>query len=186
MGLDRLPGHDERRGDLGVGEASRNRTAWTSSASGAFLDSTGEGTFARRVLREPDSVVAARGATLVPAFGYDYVDYVPGQPRRRVGPGKSGERARHVEIGYFITRSGHGDELLYRSTLRDAFTLTTGVRERPWSARPRGGAGRGPQARRARPGRGLRARHPQARCRRGRSTRSRRGVGPPSMIAGRA
>jgi hypothetical protein len=28
--------------------------------------------------------------------------------------------------GYFLTRPGHGDELRYRSTLRDLFTLTTG------------------------------------------------------------
>lgn len=39
---------------------------------------------------------------------------------------RAGERARHVEIGYFVTRAGHGDELLYRSTLCDAYTLTTG------------------------------------------------------------
>ncbi len=37
-----------------------------------YLDSTGEGTFVRRVF-ELDAVAAGRGATLVPAFGYDYV-----------------------------------------------------------------------------------------------------------------
>jgi hypothetical protein len=49
-----------------------------------------------------------------------------GQPRRRACPDAGGERARRVEIGYFLTRPGHGDELRYRSTLRDLFTLTTG------------------------------------------------------------
>jgi hypothetical protein len=49
-----------------------------------------------------------------------------GQPRRRACPDAGGERARRVEIGYFITRPGHGDELRYRSALRDLFTLTTG------------------------------------------------------------
>ncbi|MFD4510873.1 saccharopine dehydrogenase NADP-binding domain-containing protein [Streptomyces sp. NPDC058457] len=87
-----------------------------------YFDSTGEGAFARRVLLELDPVAAARGATVVPAFGYDYV---PGNLAGGLAVGKAGERARHVEIGYFITRSGHGDELLYRSTLRDSYTLTT-------------------------------------------------------------
>ncbi|MFH8663142.1 saccharopine dehydrogenase NADP-binding domain-containing protein [Streptomyces afghaniensis] len=92
-------------------------------AGAHYFDSTGEGTFARRVLLELDAVAAVRGATLVPAFGYDYV---PGNLAGALALTRAGERARHVEAGYFITRSGHGDELLYRSTLRDAYTLTTG------------------------------------------------------------
>ncbi|WP_397517876.1 saccharopine dehydrogenase NADP-binding domain-containing protein [Rhodococcus opacus] len=66
-------------------------------AGAHYFDSTGEGTFVRRVF-ELDSVATARGATVVPAFGYDYV---PGQPRRR---------ARADERG----GSGHpdGDRLL--------------------------------------------------------------------------
>ena len=87
-----------------------------------YLDSTGEGTFARRVF-ELDSVAAAQGATLVPAFGYDYV---PGNLAGALALTQAGATARRIEIGYFLTRSGHGDELRYRSTLRDVFTLTTG------------------------------------------------------------
>ena len=87
-----------------------------------YLDSTGEGSFVRRVF-ELDSVAAARGATVVPAFGYDYV---PGNLAGALALTRAGERARRIEIGYFLTRSGRGDELRYRSTLRDAFTLTTG------------------------------------------------------------
>lgn len=99
-------------------------TVTAAALAGAhYFDSTGEGTFARRVLLELDSVAAARGATLVPAFGYDYV---PGNLAGALALTRAGERARHVEIGYFVTRSGHGDELLYRSTLRDAYTLSTG------------------------------------------------------------
>ncbi|MGI3222759.1 saccharopine dehydrogenase NADP-binding domain-containing protein [Streptomyces sp. GTA36] len=99
-------------------------TVTAAARAGAhYFDSTGEGTFARRVLLELDSVAAARGATLVPAFGYDYV---PGNLAGALALTRAGERARHVEIGYFVTRSGHGDELLYRSTLRDAYTLSTG------------------------------------------------------------
>ncbi|MCT9083966.1 saccharopine dehydrogenase NADP-binding domain-containing protein [Streptomyces fulvoviolaceus] len=98
-------------------------TVTAAARAGAhYFDSTGEGPFARRVLHELDSVAAARGATLVPAFGYDYV---PGNLAGALALDKAGERARHVEIGYFITRSGRGDELLYRSTLRDSYTLTT-------------------------------------------------------------
>ncbi|WP_244205291.1 saccharopine dehydrogenase NADP-binding domain-containing protein [Streptomyces bobili] len=92
-------------------------------AGAHYFDSTGEGTFARRVLLELDAVAALRGATLVPAFGYDYV---PGNLAGALALTRAGERARHVEAGYFITRAGQGDELLYRSTLRDAYTLTTG------------------------------------------------------------
>jgi len=92
-------------------------------AGAHYFDSTGEGTFARRVLLELDAVAAGRGATLVPAFGYDYV---PGNLAGALALTRAGERARHVEAGYFITRAGQDDELLYRSTLRDSYTLTTG------------------------------------------------------------
>lgn len=92
-------------------------------AGAHYFDSTGEGTFARRVLLELDAVAAVRGATLVPAFGYDYV---PGNLAGALALTRAGERARHVQAGYFITRAGQGDELLYRSTLRDAYNLTTG------------------------------------------------------------
>ncbi|MFJ9712864.1 saccharopine dehydrogenase NADP-binding domain-containing protein [Streptomyces sp. NPDC101234] len=99
-------------------------TVTAAARAGAhYFDSTGEGTFARRVLCELDAVAADRGAILVPAFGYDYV---PGNLAGALALDRAGMRARHVEIGYFITRSGHGDELLYRSTLRDAWTLSTG------------------------------------------------------------
>ena len=91
-------------------------------AGAHYLDSSGEGSFVRRAF-ELDSVAAARGATVVPAFGYDYV---PGNLAGALALTRAGERASQVEIGYFLTRSGHGDELRYRSTLRDAFTLTTG------------------------------------------------------------
>ncbi|MFE2069595.1 saccharopine dehydrogenase NADP-binding domain-containing protein [Streptomyces sp. NPDC059467] len=98
-------------------------TVTAAARAGAhYLDSTGEGTFARFVF-ELDSVATARGAALVPAFGYDYV---PGNLAGALALTRAGERARHVDIGYFITRSGPGDPLRYRSTLRDAWTLTTG------------------------------------------------------------
>ena len=98
-------------------------TVTAAAQAGAhYLDSSGEGSFVRRVF-ELDSVAAAQGATVVPAFGYDYV---PGNLAGALALTRAGERASRIEIGYFLTRSGHGDELRYRSTLRDAFTLTTG------------------------------------------------------------
>ncbi|RXS88254.1 hypothetical protein EST92_01220 [Streptomyces sp. TM32] len=98
-------------------------TVTAAAQAGAhYFDSSGEGPFARRVLLELGSVAAARGATVVPAFAYDYM---PGNLAGALAVHKAGERARHVEIGYFFSRSGQGDELLYRSTLRDIFTLTT-------------------------------------------------------------
>jgi Saccharopine dehydrogenase NADP binding domain len=98
-------------------------TVTAAAQTGAhYLDSAGEGSFVRRVF-ELEAVAAARGATVVPAFGYDYV---PGNLAGALALTRAGEGARRIEVGYFLTRSGHGDELRYRSTLRDAFTLTTG------------------------------------------------------------
>jgi putative NADH-flavin reductase len=98
-------------------------TVTAAAQAGAhYLDSTGEATFVRHVFGL-DPIAVARGATLVPAFGYDYV---PGNLAGALALARAGELARRVEIGYFLTRSGRGDELRYRSTLRDLFTLTTG------------------------------------------------------------
>ena len=91
-------------------------------AGSHYLDSSGEASFVRRAF-ELDSIAASRGATIVPAFGYDYV---PGNLAGALVLNKAGAAARHVEIGYFLTRSGRGDELQYKSTLRDVYTLTTG------------------------------------------------------------
>ncbi len=98
-------------------------TATAAAEAGAhYLDSTGEGSFVRRVVRTRLRA-AARGATMVPAFGYDYV---PGNLAGALALTRAGERASRIEVGYFITRSGNGDELRYRSTLRDTFRLSTG------------------------------------------------------------
>ena len=81
----------------------------------------------------------------MPAFGYDYV---PGNLAGALALTRAGERARQVEIGYFLTRAGHGEGLRYRGTLRDLFTLTTGGTRPRWSSgrsrRPSPTAGRTP------------------------------------------
>jgi putative NADH-flavin reductase len=87
-----------------------------------YLDSAGEATFVRGVFGL-DSIAGQRGAALVPAFGYDYV---PGNLAGALALRKAGAAARRVEVAYFMTRSGRGDELKYRSTLSDVFRLTTG------------------------------------------------------------
>lgn len=98
-------------------------TATAAAQAGAhYLDSTGEAPFVRRVF-ELNAVAETTGATLVPAFGYDYV---PGNLAGALALTRAGERARHIQVGYFLTRSGQGAELRYRSTLRDLFTLTSG------------------------------------------------------------
>ena len=64
-------------------------TVTAAAQAGAhYLDSAGEGSFVRRVF-ELDSVAAARGATVVPAFGYDYV---PGNLAGALAPTRAGER----------------------------------------------------------------------------------------------
>ena len=78
-------------------------TVTAAAQAGAhYLDSSGEGSFVRRVF-DLDSVAAARGSTVVPAFGYDYV---PGNPAGALALTRAGERATRIEIGYFLTRSG--------------------------------------------------------------------------------
>jgi short subunit dehydrogenase-like uncharacterized protein len=72
-----------------------------------YLDSASEATFVRGVFGL-DSIAARRGAALVPAFGYDYV---PGNLAGALALRKAGDAARRVEVAYFMTRSGRGDEL---------------------------------------------------------------------------
>jgi short subunit dehydrogenase-like uncharacterized protein len=91
-------------------------------AGAHYLDSTGEGGFVRYAAEHLDRTATNLGATIVPAFGYDYV---PGNLAGALALTQAGDRARRVEVGYFLTRSGRGDEVRYRSTLRDVLTLTT-------------------------------------------------------------
>ena len=66
-------------------------TVTAAAQAGAhYLDSAGEGSFVRRVF-ELDAVAAARGASVVPAFGYDYV---PGNLAGALALTRAGERAR--------------------------------------------------------------------------------------------
>jgi short subunit dehydrogenase-like uncharacterized protein len=71
----------------------------------AYIDSTGEPPFIRRVFEEWGPRGVASGAPLLTALGYDWV---PGNLAGALALDEAGAEARRVEIGYFITGSGMG------------------------------------------------------------------------------
>ncbi|MET8143098.1 saccharopine dehydrogenase NADP-binding domain-containing protein [Sphaerisporangium sp. NPDC005288] len=68
-------------------------------AGGVYLDSTGEPTFIRRIFQRYGPAAAASGATLLTAFGYDYV---PGNLAAELALRKAGPEAVRVDVGYFV------------------------------------------------------------------------------------
>ncbi|GAA0421167.1 saccharopine dehydrogenase [Acrocarpospora corrugata] len=68
-------------------------------AGAIYLDSTGEPPFIKRVFQRYGPPAAARGATLITAFGYDYV---PGNLAAALALRKAGSEAVRVDIGYFV------------------------------------------------------------------------------------
>ncbi|MFC4533714.1 saccharopine dehydrogenase family protein [Sphaerisporangium dianthi] len=68
-------------------------------AGGVYLDSTGEPTFIRRIFQRYGPAAAASGATLLTAFGYDYV---PGNLAASLALRKAGAEAVRVDVGYFL------------------------------------------------------------------------------------
>ncbi|MEO3861486.1 NAD(P)H-binding protein [Acrocarpospora sp. B8E8] len=68
-------------------------------AGAIYLDSTGEPSFIKRVFQRYGPPAAARGATLITAFGYDYV---PGNLAAALALRKAGTEATRVDIGYFV------------------------------------------------------------------------------------
>ncbi|GII77552.1 saccharopine dehydrogenase [Sphaerisporangium rufum] len=67
---------------------------------GVYLDSTGEPTFIRRVFQRYGPAAAAAGASLVTAFGHDYV---PGNLAAELALREAGPDAVRVDVGYFLT-----------------------------------------------------------------------------------
>ena len=74
-------------------------------AGAAYLDSTGEPPFIRRVFERFGPPAAAAGAPLLTAMGYDWV---PGNLAAALALTEAGEAARVIEIGYFLTGGGGG------------------------------------------------------------------------------
>jgi len=93
-------------------------------AGAHYVDSTGEVGFVREIGRRFDSVARASGATMLPAFGYDYV---PGILAGALALGDA-PGATRVEIGYFATGPlWKGLSQGTRSTMADGLTLPTAV-----------------------------------------------------------
>ena len=71
----------------------------------AYMDSTGEPPFIRRVFEDWGPQAVAAGVPLLTALGYDWV---PGNLAGALALHEAGPGVRKVEIGYFITGSGMG------------------------------------------------------------------------------
>jgi len=71
----------------------------------AYMDSTGEPPFIRRVFEEWGPPAVAAGVPLLTALGYDWA---PGNLAGALALDEAGPDARKVEIGYFLTGSGMG------------------------------------------------------------------------------
>jgi short subunit dehydrogenase-like uncharacterized protein len=82
-------------------------------AGAVYLDSTGEPPFIREVFEPRDAPARARGATLITAFGYDFV---PGNLAAALALERAGDRAAKVSVGYFITGRGSIKEMMSGGT----------------------------------------------------------------------
>ena len=110
-------------------------------ASGAaYLDSTGEPAFIRRVFERFGPEAERAGVGLVTAFGYDWV---PGNLAGGLVLEEAGEDAVRVDIGYFATGSGLGGmsggtrASLAGALLEPAFVWRDGIRTERGAARVR-------------------------------------------------
>jgi short subunit dehydrogenase-like uncharacterized protein len=67
-------------------------------AGAAYLDTTGEPTFIRRVFEQYGPAAARTGTALLTAFGFDYV---PGNLAAELALSAAGPEATRLEVGYF-------------------------------------------------------------------------------------
>jgi hypothetical protein len=86
-------------------------------AGAVYLDSTGEPPFIREVFERHDQPARASGATLVTAFGYDFV---PGNLAAALALERAGERAVKASVGYFLTGGGNFKEMMSGGTAASA------------------------------------------------------------------
>lgn len=86
-----------------------------------YLDSTGEPPFIRRVFEEFGPLAQRTGASLITAFGHDYV---PGNLAGALALQRSGARAHRLEVGYLIGGTDRA-RLISRGTFRSALGLLT-------------------------------------------------------------
>jgi short subunit dehydrogenase-like uncharacterized protein len=110
-------------------------------AGATYLDSTGEPPFIRRVFEEFGPLAEQTGASLLTAFGNDYV---PGNLAGALALRLAGEQASRVEIAYYITGGGRA-QIFSRGTLasltgvatEQVYTWRDGISAEPAGARMR-------------------------------------------------
>jgi short subunit dehydrogenase-like uncharacterized protein len=127
-----------------VGPFARFGAAAVSAAVDAaaiYLDSTGEPPFIRRVFEEFGPAATRSGASLLTAFGNDYV---PGNLAGALALRLAGERVHRVETAYFVAGVGRA-QVFSRGTFASlvdvatepGFTWRDGIRSEPPGARMR-------------------------------------------------
>jgi len=110
-------------------------------AGAIYLDSTGEPPFIRRVFDEFGSAAQRTGASLITAFGHDYV---PGNLAGALALQDSRGQVHRVEVAYLIGGVGRA-QVISRGTFRSAaglltersFTWRDGIRPEPAASRIR-------------------------------------------------
>lgn len=111
-----------------VGPFSRYGYAAAAAAADAgahYVDSTGEVDFVQQLQEQFSDRAAANGATMVPAFGYDYV---PGVLAGALAAQAAGTPGGYLRIGYFALGSlRRGISGGTRATLAEALTRPTAV-----------------------------------------------------------
>jgi len=123
---------------LRLGEAALSAAV---QASAIYLDSTGEPPFIRRVFEEFGPRAERTGASLLTAFGNDYV---PGNLAGALALQLAGRSAHRVETAYFVTGTGRA-QVFSRGTFaslvelvgEQAFTWRDGIRAEPTGSRMR-------------------------------------------------
>ncbi|MGH3754256.1 MAG: saccharopine dehydrogenase family protein [Pseudonocardiaceae bacterium] len=110
-------------------------------AGAIYLDSTGEPPFIRRVFEEFGPRAEQAGASLVTAFGNDYV---PGNLAGALALRLAGDAVHRVEVGYLITGVGRAQVFsrgtfasLIGVTTEPAFSWREGIRAEPSGSRMR-------------------------------------------------
>jgi short subunit dehydrogenase-like uncharacterized protein len=108
-------------------------------AGACYLDSTGEPAFIRRVFEEFGPRASVSGASLVTAFGFDWV---PGNLAGALALREAGASATRVDVGYFSTggmggMSGGTRASLAGAVVDPAFEWRDGIRTQRPAARVR-------------------------------------------------
>ena len=90
-------------------------------AGAIYLDSTGEPPFIRRVFEEFGPAAQRTGASLITAFGHDYV---PGNLAGALALQESQTRVHRIEVAYLISGVGRA-QVISRGTFQSAVGLLT-------------------------------------------------------------